>query len=336
MTQYYRPLAQIDPVRPANAVSIAGGWAWFTHAEVMFRGGAAEIIPADKVPGAIRAAISASRAPVSGLSVEKPRLMGIVNVTPDSFSDGGEFSDRQKAVDHGLALARAGADILDIGGESTRPGAAFVPVEAEIARTEPVIAGLRAQLDTPISIDTRKHNVARAALAAGAGIVNDVSALSFDPQITDLVRNSGVDLCVMHAQGDPETMQDNPHYDNVVLDVYDYLNDCVAAAVAAGISREKIIIDPGIGFGKTVEHNLELLQNLSLFHGIGCTILLGASRKRFIGTLTGVADAKQRMPGSVAVMLAGISQGVQITRVHDIFESKQALTIWASATGMGS
>lgn len=336
MTQYYRPLAQIDPVRPANAVSIAGGWAWFSHAEVMSRGGAAEIIPADKVPGAIRAAISASRAPVSGLSVEKPRLMGIVNVTPDSFSDGGEFSDRQKAVDHGLALARAGADILDIGGESTRPGAAFVPVEAEIARTEPVIAGLRAQLDTPISIDTRKHNVARAALAAGAGIVNDVSALSFDPQITDLVRNSGVDLCVMHAQGDPETMQDNPHYDNVVLDVYDYLNDCVAAAVAAGISREKIIIDPGIGFGKTVEHNLELLQNLSLFHGIGCTILLGASRKRFIGTLTGVADAKQRMPGSVAVMLAGISQGVQITRVHDIFESKQALTIWASATGMGS
>ncbi|MGJ8584962.1 MAG: dihydropteroate synthase [Marinosulfonomonas sp.] len=334
MTQYFRPLAQTGPIRPTDAIPIAGGWTWFTHAERLTRDGDAEIVAAGDVPAEVLDRISGERAAVAGLSVDQPRLMGIVNVTPDSFSDGGDFSDRQKAVAHGMALAQAGADILDIGGESTRPGAAVVPIKEEIARTEPVLSDLRAKLPNPLSIDTRKHDVARAAVGAGARIVNDVSALSYDPQIIDLVKENGVDLCLMHAQGDPETMQDDPHYDNVLLDVYDYLNARVSDAVSAGVPREKIIIDPGIGFGKTVAHNVALLQNLSLFHGIGCTVLLGASRKRFIGALTGVSETKLRMPGSVAVMLAGISQGVQITRVHDISESKQALTMWASATGM--
>ena len=328
MTQYFRPLAQTDPIRPTDAIPIAGGWTWFTHAERLTRDGDAEIVAAGDVPTDVLGRISGARGAIAGLSVDQPRLMGIVNVTPDSFSDGGDFSDRQLAVAHGLALAQAGADILDIGGESTRPGAAVVPIKEEIARTEPVLSDLRAKLPNPLSIDTRKHDVARAAVGAGARIVNDVSALSYDPQIIDLVKESGVDLCLMHAQGDPESMQNDPHYDNVVLDVYDYLNARVSDAVSAGVPREKIIIDPGIGFGKTQAHNLALVRNISLFHTLGCPILLGVSRKRFIGNIAGVDQAEDRASGSVSVALEGLRQGVQIIRAHDIEAHRQAFSLW--------
>jgi dihydropteroate synthase len=230
---------------------------------------------------------------------------------------------------HGKALLSAGAGLLDIGGESTRPGASVVAADQEIARTAPVIAALRAAgVAAPISIDTRKAAVAKAALQAGATMVNDVSGFTFDPDLAPLCAAHKVPVCVMHAQGDPQTMQNDPQYDDVLLDVFDFLSDRIAALVNLGIPKTEIIADPGIGFGKTLDHNLALLQRISLFHGLGVPILLGASRKRFIGTLGNVPDAAARAPGSVAVALSALAQGVQIIRAHDIAEHAQAIALW--------
>ncbi|MEM1065912.1 MAG: dihydropteroate synthase, partial [Pseudomonadota bacterium] len=237
------------------------------------------------------------------------------------------------AVARARAMATEGAEILDIGGESTRPGAAEVDVVEEIRRTAPVI-GAVAGIGPRISIDTRKAPVAEAALSAGAAMVNDVAALSFDAALAPLVAAAGAPVCLMHAQGTPATMQAAPYYEDVLLDVYDFLQSRVAVAEAAGIKRARIIVDPGIGFGKTLEHNISLLQGLSLFHGLGCPILLGASRKRFIGTISGAETAPARMPGSVAIALAAVAQGVQILRVHDIQPTWQALALWRAATGI--
>ncbi|MGB8622729.1 MAG: dihydropteroate synthase, partial [Paracoccaceae bacterium] len=251
-----------------------------------------------------------------------------LNATPDSFSDGGRFVARDAALAHGRGMVDAGADMIDIGGESTRPGAADVPVENEIARTGPLVAALReAGVSTPLSIDTRKAAVAEAALDAGADMVNDVAALGYDPALAGLVARRGVPVCLMHARGTPATMQDDPRYDDVLLDVYDMLAERVAAAEAAGIARARIVVDPGIGFGKTVAHNLALLRGLSLFHALGCPVMLGASRKRFIGTLGHAPNAADRAPGSIALALAGAAQGVQLLRVHDIAETRQALSL---------
>ncbi|WP_368188282.1 dihydropteroate synthase [Aestuariibius sp. HNIBRBA575] len=267
------------------------------------------------------------RADICGLSMDRPRIMGILNVTPDSFSDGGDHDDLSDAIARAQDLSRH-ADIIDIGGESTRPGAKTVDTKEEIQRTAPVIHAIRnAGITTPISIDTRKADVAQAALDAGADMINDVSALSFDPEIGRVAARADVPICLMHAQGDPATMQKNPYYSNVVTDVYDYLGARINAALEMGIKPERIITDPGIGFGKTVQHNLNLLRHLSLYHALGCPILLGASRKRFIGTLSQTPDAKDRMPGSVAVALFAARQGAQILRVHDITETRQALTL---------
>jgi len=326
---YYRPIAMTDACRPAGALPLAGGWCWFSQAEVLTRAGSRGVVAAADIPAAARARLTAPRAPLAGLAMDAPRLMGILNVTPDSFSDGGRFAAPDVAVAHARAMADGGADILDIGGESTRPGAAEVPEAEEAARTAPVIAALRrGGLETPVSIDTRKAAVARAALAAGAGLVNDVAALTWDAGLAGVVAGSGAALCLMHAQGTPQTMQADPRYDDVTLDVYDFLEDRIRVAEAAGISRDRICIDPGIGFGKTQAHNLTLLRNISVFHGLGCAILLGVSRKRFIGTLSGEDRADRRGPGTIAVTLAGVAQGVQIHRVHDIPETRQALRLW--------
>ncbi len=267
--------------------------------------------------------------PCCGLSLERPVIMGILNVTPDSFSDGGRFASQEHAFLQARAMVAAGAGIIDIGGESTRPGAEEVPIAEEIARTAPLIRALRDEgITTPISIDTRKAAVAAAALAAGADIVNDVSALTWDRELAHVVAEAGVPLCVMHAQGTPQTMQKNPQYENVSLDVRDWLEAAIGRAEAAGIARAKLIVDPGIGFGKTLAHNLALLNTLGLAHETGCAILLGASRKRFIGTLSGVEEAGLRMAGSLAVALHGAAQGAQILRVHDVEETRQALALW--------
>ncbi len=328
---YFRPLAMTDGARPSGALPLAGGWCWFTHAERLERGREGRVVPATEIPADLLIRLTAPRPALSGVALDRPQIMGILNVTPDSFSDGGRFLDPQAALEQGRTMAGAGASILDVGGESTRPGAAEVSVADEVARTAPVIAAL-ADLGVPLSIDTRKAAVAQAALAAGAGIVNDVAALSFDAALAGVVARSGVPVVLMHARGTPATMQDDPVYEDVLLDVYDFLAGRIAYAEQAGIARDRIVVDPGIGFGKTVAHNLALLRGLSLFHGLGCPILLGASRKRFIGTVGGEAVAERRVAGSLAVALTGAAQGAQILRVHDVNETRQALALWQAIT----
>jgi len=334
MTLYYRPLVVAEPA--SDRLPLAGGACLFCDVAVLERGQPSHVIPARDVPPAILARLTAPRAPVAGLTMDRARIMGILNVTPDSFSDGGDHADLASATARALAMQADGAEIIDIGGESTRPGAVTVAKAAEISRTAPVIAAIRAQSAVAISIDTRKADVAKAAIAAGASMVNDVAAFSHDPALAQVTADAGLPVCLMHAQGDPATMQNDPRYDDVLLDVFDFLAARIAQAEAAGIARDAIVIDPGIGFGKTQDHNLNLLRNVSLFHALGCPILLGASRKRFIGTIGGGQDAKDRVAGSVAVALHGLSQGVQILRVHDTFATKQALALWSAINGTDS
>jgi dihydropteroate synthase len=330
MTAYYRPLPQLDAARPAGALTLAGGWCWFDRVEVLSRHQPPRILAAADVPQEVLARLTAPRAPLAGLDMAQVHVMGILNVTPDSFSDGGQFATPDAALAQARTMQADGASIIDVGGESTRPGATFVPDADEIARTVPVIAALRALSDIAISIDTRKSAVAQAAVQAGATLINDVSAMMWDPDMAQVVAKSDQPLCLMHAQGDPATMQADPRYDDVLLDVFDYLADQIAVAVEAGIARSRIVVDPGIGFGKTQAHNLALLRRMSLFHALGCPILLGASRKRFIGTITGAQAASDRMTGSLAVTLAGFAHGVQIHRVHDTKETKAACSMaWA-------
>lgn len=253
--------------------------------------------------------------------------MGIVNVTPDSFSDGGDFADAEAAVARGQALIDAGADILDIGGESTRPGSHPTSIETEIDRVAPVIEAL-AKRGHLISIDSRHAAVMAAALDAGAKIINDVTALTGDPDSLDLAARSGAPIILMHMLGAPLTMQLNPTYQNVVEDIRAYLADRIDACRAAGIASARILVDPGIGFGKTVEHNVTLIRELQRFGDLAAGVLLGASRKSFIGALSANEPAKQRLGGSIAVALAGASRGARVLRVHDVAETVQALKTW--------
>lgn len=327
MTIYVRPLPQSGPARPETAETLADGWTWFTHAEILERRRVPQVVPLSEVPKDALALLRDPRPPIAGIGFSRPRVMGILNVTPDSFSDGGKHVDPA----HALAGAQgmAGCDIIDIGGESTRPGAGIVPADIEVARTAPAIRAIRdAGISTVISIDTRKAAVAEAALTAGAQIVNDVSGFQFDAELAGLCADRGVPVCVMHAQGDPATMQRDPQYDDVLLDVFDFLAARIDDLVAKGIPRRQIIADPGIGFGKTLAHNLALLGRLSLFHGLGVPLLLGASRKRFIGTIGDTEEAAARMPGSLAVALAALKHGTQIVRVHDVPETLQAIALW--------
>ena len=330
MTLYYRPIARFGEVPTRQSFALAGGLCWFDSIAVHERGGGINTVPARDIPTDVLHHLTYQRPPIAELDMSAPRLMGILNVTPDSFSDGGQFEAPQAALDRALAMQVEGAQIIDIGGESTRPGATEVAIAAEIDRTAPVIAAIRAQSGVPISIDTRKSAVGQAAVSAGATMINDVAAFTFDPALAYVAATAGVPVCVMHAQGSPENMQDDPAYEDVLLDVYDFLSARVDAAVAAGIPRNQIVIDPGIGFGKTVAHNLILLRGIALFHSLGCPILLGASRKRFISVIGGGQTAHDRVSGSVAVALFAARRGVQILRVHDIFATKQALDLeWA-------
>lgn len=332
MTNYFRPLAQLSAVRPTEAVTLAGTQSWFTHVEHLVRGQASEIIHVSDTPSDWRARVSTPRAPIAGLNMSKPVIMGILNVTPDSFSDGGRHNSPKQALGMAQQMVKDGAHLLDIGGESTRPGAVEVPFEAEIARTVPVIEAIRTSTHTPISIDTRKARVAHAALDAGANIVNDVSGFKFDPDLAPLCATLSAPVCIMHAQGLPETMQDAPEYDDVLLDVYDFLSEQVELALSYGIPRDQIIVDPGLGFGKTQAHNLALIKGLSLFHGLACPILLGASRKGFIRDIGKAPNAEDRAPGSIAIALAAVVQGVQVLRVHDVSQTRQALALFQAAT----
>lgn len=319
------PVARTGP-RPDTALPLAGSAAiWF---DTVRQGGA--LRPAAELDPATITRLSAPRPALCGLPLDRPLVMGILNVTPDSFSDGGDNVAPAAALQRAREMADE-ADIIDIGGESTRPGAQIVPEDEEIRRTAPIIRAVReAGITTPISIDTRKARVVQAALDAGADMVNDVSALGYDPDLAPLVAERGVPVVLMHAQGTPETMQDNPTYGDVVADVTDALAAAIDTATAAGIGVENIVTDPGIGFGKTMEHNLALLHHLAVLHDLGCPVLLGASRKRFIGTIGNAPEAKDRLGGSLAVALHGIRQGVQIVRVHDTKATKQAFALWSA------
>ncbi len=265
----------------------------------------------------------------AGVSLERPRIMGIVNVTPDSFSDGGDRFDTATAIAAGRRMLDEGADILDIGGESTRPGADPLGVEEEAARVLPVIEALAAE-GAAISIDSRHAAVQRAAVAAGARIVNDVTALAGDEESLRGAAELQVPVVLMHMQGEPRSMQADPRYDDVVAEVRDYLLGRAAACEAAGIRRQDIAIDPGIGFGKTVEHNLLLLRHLDVLTASGYPVLIGASRKAFIGKLSRGEAPKQRLAGSLAVALAAAERGARLLRVHDVTETAQALKLWAA------
>ena len=264
---------------------------------------------------------------------DRPLVMGIVNVTPDSFSDGGKFFGPEAAIEHGLKLANDGADILDIGGESTRPYSTPVDLQEEFRRVIPVIQGLSERSDVPISVDTSKAEVASEAIAAGAEIINDVTGLDGDPRMVPVAVKSGVGICAMHMRGTPQTMQDDPAYDDVVGQIFEYLRERRDALLAAGIERERICLDPGIGFGKTHEHNLTLLAACSRYHDLGCPLLVGPSRKAFIGKLLNDKEAN-RTAGTVGVGLALARQGVQIIRVHDVLEMKQALMLFDAVGGI--
>ena len=348
-----RPLVQIGAATSADGLALAGGLLRFHQSEAVVCDGTGEraraVIPAAEAVAWAEAfglaatakvllqRLSAPRPPFAGLDMERPHVMGVINVTPDSFSDGGDRFDAARAIADGLAMREAGAAILDVGGESTRPGAAPVPPEEELRRVVPVIAGL-AKAGALVSIDTRRAAVMVAALDAGAQIINDVTALAGEPESLALAAESQAPVILMHMQGEPQTMQREPRYDDAPLDVYDYLAARVAACETAGIPRARIAVDPGIGFGKSVGHNLRILDQLAVFHGLGCAIVLGVSRKSFIGRLAGGRlrggeGAKARLPGSLAGALAGAARGAQILRVHDVAETVQALAIWIAIEG---
>ncbi len=344
---YLRPLDLVATATelPGSA-DLAGGPLCFAHCEVIRRGGPQvierEALPVGRLPECLGLGglggqsanmlfqrLTEARPPFAGIAMNRPSIMGVINVTPDSFSDGGDRFDAARAIEDGLAMHEAGAAMLDVGGESTRPGAEAVPLDEERRRVVPVVRGLADQ-GAPVSIDSRRARVMAAALDAGAAVINDVTALAGDPESLELAARAGVPVILMHMQGEPKSMQADPSYDDAALDVYDYLAARVAACEAAGIGRERIMLDPGIGFGKTLDHNLEILEQLALYHGLGCPLLLGVSRTSFIARLAGDVAPKARVPGSLAAALAGVARGVQMLRVHDVAETAQALEVWGA------
>jgi len=341
---YVRPLGLLwgedaqRAVEAGDAGAIAGGLAAFTMAEVIRREGAKIIrerhgykdLAQRKDVGGRLQLVQMPRAEIAGLSLNGPLIMGIVNVTPDSFSDGGECASPQEAIAHGRQLALEGASIIDIGGESTRPGSEGVSASEERSRVVPVVKAL-AEAGHVVSIDTRKASIMGEAARAGASMINDVSALQFDSEALATTAELKLPVCLMHARGSPKTMQEDPQYEDVVLDVFDALEAFIERAESAGLKRSLILADPGIGFGKTYRHNLEILKSLSIYHGLGVPLVFGASRKAFIGALTGEKAGSDRAAGSVGAAVAAAVQGAQVLRVHDVKATAQALRVWRAA-----
>lgn len=339
-----RPSPGYEP-DPAVCLPLAGGPLVFSRVEVACRladGGVSRRVmdlpalsawaQAQGLAAAVRGELdrlSAPRPPFAGLTWERPRLMGIVNVTPDSFSDGGAHDGLDAAIAHGRALMAAGADILDVGGESTRPGAAPVSEAQELDRVIPVVRGLAAA-GALVSVDTRHAGVMAAALAAGARIFNDITALRGDAGSLEVAVRARCPVILMHMRGEPATMQDDPVYDDVALDVMDHLRERVSACRAAGIAPADIAVDPGIGFGKNTAHNLALIRQLALYHATGCVQLMALSRKRFIAAVSRGEAPGDRLGGSIAGALAACAQGAQIVRVHDVAQTAQALSVWCA------
>lgn len=322
--------AAFHAIKLGMALPLAGGSSAFTLVRLIEEGENLGIGPLSEVPEDWQDALSTLAlrpAPFVGLPIDRPLVMGIVNVTPDSFSDGGRHAEHAAAIEAGHAMLEAGADILDIGGESTRPGADPVSVEEELRRVLPVVRELAKA--APVSIDTRHARVMEATLEAGAEMINDISALRHDPEAIRVLVRAEASVILMHMQGDdPRRMQEMAQYEDVTLEVARFLRHRVETLEALGIPRGRIAIDPGLGFGKTLDHNLALTERLPILAGIGCRILYGASRKRFIGTLSGVEAAGGRLAGSLAAALAAAERGAAILRVHDVAETVQALAVW--------
>ena len=344
MRTLIRPTAFVDSPfgHDGKVARLAGGLTWFSAVELLAVDGNkrahAELVSVQQLEERLDDQLSAEWERLTGprpplelgfrtIRLDQPQVMGIVNATPDSFSDGGQFADSAEAAAAGARMSEEGAAIIDVGGESTRPGAKPVWEGDEIERVVPVIRQL-ASGGAAVSIDTRKADVMTAALGAGARMVNDVSALTYDPRSADTVAAAAVPVVLMHHQGSPETMQKDPRYDDVVVEVFLWLEERIAAAEAAGIERSRILVDIGFGFGKAVGHNLELMNNLALFHSLGSPLVVGASRKRTIGALSNEAPADERLGGSIALALKAVEQGAQIIRVHDVAETVQALKVW--------
>jgi dihydropteroate synthase len=344
MRTLLRPTAFVNSPfgHDGKVARLAGGLNWFAAVELIHVEGhrrtSTELVPVegiearfDEVLAAQWEALTAARPALQlgsrTVRLDQPQVMAIVNATPDSFSDGGQYADAAAAVEAGVRMAAEGAAIIDVGGESTRPGARSIWEGDEIERVAPVIRQLAAG-GVAVSVDTRKADVMTAAAEAGVRMINDVSALTYDARSAEVAASLNLPVVLMHHQGAPEVMQDDPRYDDVLVEVYLWLEERIAAAVAAGVSRERILIDPGFGFGKNVAHNLELMNGLALFHSLGCTLVVGPSRKRTIGALSGEAPADRRIGGSIAFALKAVEQGAQIVRVHDVFETVQALRIW--------
>lgn len=344
MRTLIRPTAFVDSPfgHDGKVARLAGGLCWFAAVELLRIEGnqrvSVELVSVELLTERLDddltsqwERLTSPRAPLvlgsRTIRLEQPQVMGIVNVTPDSFFDGGQFTDAQAAAVAGARMTEEGAAIIDVGGESTRPGAKPVWEGDEIERVVPVIRHL-ASGGAAVSVDTRKADVMTAALEAGARMVNDVSALTYDLRSAEAVTAAGVPVVLMHHQGKPEIMQKDPRYGDVVVEVYCWLEERIAGAEESGIVREKILIDVGFGFGKSLAHNLELMNQLALFHSLGCTMILGASRKRTIGALSNEAPVDQRLGGSIAMAMKAVEQGVQIVRVHDVPETVQAFRVW--------
>ena len=344
MRTLLRPTAFVDSPfgHDGKVARLAGGMSWFAGVELITvedkRRVSNELLPVagiedrfDEEMAAQWEALTASRPPLQlgdrTIRLDQPQVMAIVNATPDSFSDGGQFPDGKAAAEAGASMAAAGAAIVDVGGESTRPGARSIWEGDEIERVAPVIRQLAAA-GTAVSCDTRKADVMTAAVEAGARMINDVSALTYDARSAGVAASLNVPVVLMHHQGDPQTMQDDPRYEDVLVEIYLWLEERIEAAVEAGVKREHILVDPGFGFGKNVGHNLELMNSLALFHSLGHPLVVGASRKRTIGALSGEAPADKRLGGSIAFAMKAMEQGAQLIRIHDVFETVQAVRVW--------
>jgi dihydropteroate synthase len=344
MRTLLRPTGFVDSPfgHDGKVARLAGGLNWFAAVELISIDGhrrvSTELVSVEGIEARLDddmaaqwKALTSPRPPLQlgerTIRLDQPQVMAIINATPDSFSDGGQFADAAAAAEAGARMAAEGAAIIDVGGESTRPGARSVWEGDEIERVVPVIRQLAA-CGTAVSCDTRKADVMTSAVEAGARMINDVSALTYDARSAEVAAALNVPVVLMHHQGAPEVMQDDPRYDDVVVEVYLWLEGRIQAAVEAGIRRDNILVDPGFGFGKNVAHNLELMNGLALFHSLGCPLVVGASRKRTIGALSGEAPADKRLGGSIAFAMKAVEQGAQILRVHDVFETVQALRVW--------
>lgn len=331
MTIYYRPIIQTENSKPDCFFYLGNQRLWFDKVEIIERGKLPVVVCAQKIPTKELKNITGVRNSSYLGSFKKPFVMGILNITPDSFSDGGKSFGTSRAYNNAENMIAHGADIIDIGGESTRPGAKTISEDIELRRVEPVVKAIKSKYPRcKISVDTRKAKVMARVLDLGVDIINDVSSMTFDEKSVGTVAIKNAQICLMHGGLNPENMQEHICYSDVLLDVYDYLKQRIDFAIAGGINKERIIIDPGIGFGKTIEQNVLLIRKASIFHSLGCPILYGVSRKSFIGQIGGAPKATDRFPGSIAVAIELIRQGVQFIRVHDVLETRQALDLWSA------